>query len=66
MQRAVNAGVVIVIAAGNDGTTNPDPFALGQAKQFSGSVIIAGALDFNTTSIATFSRAEPELEPIGI
>ena len=55
MQRAVNAGVVIVIAAGNDGTTNPDPFALGPAKQFSGSVIIAGALDSNTTSIATFS-----------
>jgi hypothetical protein len=55
MQRAVNAGIVIVIAAGNDGTANPDPFALNPANQFQGSVIIAGALDTNGTSIASFS-----------
>ena len=44
MQRAVSAGVVIVIAAGNDGTADPDPFALTPAQQFPGSVIIAGSL----------------------
>jgi len=32
LQRAVNAGIVIVIAAGNDGTANPDPFALVPAQ----------------------------------
>ncbi|HEY8435018.1 MAG TPA: S8 family peptidase, partial [Sphingomicrobium sp.] len=44
LQRAVNAGIVIVIAAGNDATANPDPFALTPAQQFPGSVIIAGSL----------------------
>jgi hypothetical protein len=55
MQNAVNAGVVLVIAAGNDGTANPDPFALTPAQQFTGSVIIAGALNANGTDIASFS-----------
>src|SRR5206468_6179254 len=54
MQRAVNAGIVLVIAAGNDGTANPDPFALTPAQQFGGSVIIAGAIDSNK-QIASFS-----------
>ena len=54
MQRAVNAGVVIVIAAGNDATANPDPFALTPAQQFPGSVIIAGAID-SSGQIASFS-----------
>jgi hypothetical protein len=44
LQRAVNAGIVIVIAAGNDGTANPDPFALVPAQQFAGHVIIAGSI----------------------
>jgi hypothetical protein len=49
MQRAVNAGIVIVISAGNDGTdptkgANSDPFALVPAQNFSGSVIIAGSV----------------------
>ena len=55
MQRAVSAGIVIVIAAGNDGTPNPDPFALTPAQQFPGSVIIAGALDTDDATIASFS-----------
>ncbi len=55
MQRAVNAGVVIVISAGNDGATNPDPFALTPAQQFPGMVIIAGALDTDNRTIASFS-----------
>ena len=48
MQRAVNAGIVIVISAGNDGTIrprrNPDPFALIPAQHFPGMVIIAGSV----------------------
>ena len=49
MQRAVNAGIVIVISAGNDGTdpikgANSDPFALIPAQNFPGSVIIAGSI----------------------
>lgn len=44
MQRAVNAGIVLVIAAGNDGTANPDSFALKPAQQFAGMVIIAGSI----------------------
>ena len=57
MQRAVNAGIVLVIAAGNDSTTDPDPFALTPAEQFPGSVIIAGSLGApsGTNVISTFS-----------
>jgi hypothetical protein len=49
MQRAVSAGIVIVISAGNDGTdpvkgANSDPFALIPAQNFAGSVIIAGSV----------------------
>lgn len=54
MQRAVGAGIVLVISAGNDATPNPDPFALATAQQFTGSVIIAGATDANN-QIASFS-----------
>ena len=54
MQRAVSAGVVLVIAAGNDATASPDPFALTPARQFPGSVIIAGAID-SSNEIASFS-----------
>ena len=48
--RAVNAGIVIVISAGNDGEdaakgANADPFALSAAQANPGRVIIAGALD---------------------
>lgn len=61
MQRAVNAGIVIVIAAGNDGSANPDPFALIPAQDFAGSVIIAGSVGVasgsgtDTSTISTFS-----------
>jgi hypothetical protein len=57
MQRAVNAGIVIVIAAGNDSTPNPDPFALTPAQNFPGSVIIAGSLGTaaGTNIISDFS-----------
>ncbi|MES2136504.1 MAG: S8 family peptidase [Pseudomonadota bacterium] len=62
MQRAVNAGTVLVIAAGNDSTTSPDPFALTPAQKFPGMVIIAGSLGVDdgsggvdTGTISTFS-----------
>jgi hypothetical protein len=48
MQRAVNAGIVLVISAGNDSTANPDPFALTPAQKFPGMVIIAGSVGVQT------------------
>ncbi|MDQ3478071.1 MAG: S8 family serine peptidase [Pseudomonadota bacterium] len=66
MQRAVSAGVVLVISAGNDGRepegVNPDSFALVPAQQFSGSVIIAGSVGVSTENgvdsnqLSTFSN----------
>ena len=49
MQRAVNAGIILVISAGNDGEdpnlgNNADPFALVPAQTFPGQVIIAGSV----------------------
>lgn len=49
MQRAVNAGIILVISAGNDGEdplkgANADPFALVPAQTFPGQVIIAGSV----------------------
>ena len=61
MQRAVNAGIILVIAAGNDSTANPDPFALIPAQDFPGSVIIAGSVGVasgagvDNGTISTFS-----------
>lgn len=68
MQRAVNAGIVLVISAGNDGEdpskgTNPDSFALTPAQRFPGQVIIAGSIGddngsggTNTNVISSFSN----------
>jgi Subtilase family len=49
MQRAVDAGIILVISAGNDGEDplkggSADPFALIPAQQFPGQVIIAGSV----------------------
>jgi hypothetical protein len=49
MQRAVSAGIILVISAGNDGEdpikgANADPFALVPAQSFPGQVIIAGSI----------------------
>ena len=59
--RAVSAGIVIVISAGNDGEdatkgVNSDPFALSAARAYPGMVIIAGALDTNLSDLAVFSN----------
>src|SRR6185369_13906522 len=66
MQRAVNAGIIIVISAGNDGDkpegVNPDPFALSPAQNFPGMVIIAGSVGVDgggtvdVSQISTFSN----------
>jgi subtilisin family serine protease len=54
MQRAVTAGVVLVIAAGNNGEkpegSNPDPLALVSAQQFPNHVIIAGSVGIDGTT----------------
>lgn len=56
IQRAVDAGIVIVMAAGNGGTANPNGFALQNISNngSSGLFIIAGAMDSNR-NIASFS-----------
>lgn len=67
MQRAVSAGIVLVISAGNDGEDptkggNPDPFALAPAQNFPGMVIIAGSVGVDSggavdvSQISTFSN----------
>ncbi|HTN15653.1 MAG TPA: S8 family peptidase [Sphingomonadaceae bacterium] len=55
VQRASQAGVVVVVAAGNDGETRPDAFARGLTGQGFDNVIIAGAVD-GVGNIADFSN----------
>ena len=54
--QAAAKGVIVVIAAGNDGTANPDPFAdiPANAASSKGLVIIAGSVDSNDV-ISSFS-----------
>lgn len=60
---AANAGVVVIVSAGNDGAStdpaddpnNPDPFAAGLRAAGNGNVIIAGSVDANNI-ISTFSN----------
>ncbi len=56
IQRAVDAGIIIVMAAGNSGTGSPNSFAVQniQNNGSSGLFIIAGAMDANR-NIASFS-----------
>ena len=63
VSRAVAAGIVVVVSAGNDGDStdstldpnNPDPFAVGLRAVGAGSVIIAGSVDKNGV-FSTFSN----------
>jgi hypothetical protein len=63
MQSAVNAGIILVISAGNDGEdpvkgASADPFALVPAQNFPGQVIIAGSVGVamgSTTDISQLS-----------
>lgn len=60
---AAEAGVVIIVSAGNDGDStkagidpnNPDPFAIGLREAGNGNVIIAGSVDANNI-ISGFSN----------
>src|SRR6478736_249675 len=45
VSRAAAAGVLIVVAAGNDGSANPDAFGSGIDTAGNGAVIIAGSVD---------------------
>lgn len=63
VQRAVDAGIVIVMAAGYDIGTSPDIFARTVAQNFAGKVIIAGSVGVddgkggvNLDSISDFSN----------
>src|SRR5688500_7939321 len=58
VSRAVAAGMVIVISAGNEGGASPENFALTTAQQAGGGqVIIAGAMDANRTLTSFSNRA---------
>lgn len=65
MANAANAGVVVIVSAGNDGNStdpaidpsNPDPFAAGLRAAGNGNVIIAGSVDANNTISAFSNRA---------
>ena len=63
LNRAVNAGVVIVISAGNDGKdpalgTNADPFAAVPAARFPTNVIVAGSIGVRDASFTLISTDE--------
>lgn len=61
--RATRSGVVVVVAAGNDGNSteagvdpnNPDSFAVGLRQAGAGNVIIAGSVD-NANAFSSFSN----------
>jgi len=56
--RTVSSGMVVVIAAGNDGTAQPDPLPLGALNATgSGNIIIAGSIDSNGAINSRSNRA---------
>ncbi len=55
VQRAVSAGVVVVVSAGNDGSGSPDTFAQGLANVGVGGVLIVGSVD-EGRNISSFSN----------
>jgi len=66
--RAASAGVVVIVAAGNDGDStdagvdpnNPDPFATGLRQSGAGNVIIAGSVDKDNVFSVFSNRAGAE------
>ena len=64
-QAATQAGIVVVVAAGNDGEStdpsldpdNPDPFALAALAQGNGAVIIVGSVNENGEASSFSNRA---------
>lgn len=59
IQRAIDAGLIIIMAAGNEGTPNPNDFAVQNIQEngASGLFIVAGAMDSNRNMAGFSSRA---------
>ena len=57
---AASAGIVIVVAAGNDGTAQADPFGAGLRAAGNGNVIIAGSVNSSGTISSFSNRAGTE------
>ncbi|GFZ98391.1 hypothetical protein GCM10010923_03160 [Blastomonas marina] len=55
VQRAVAAGVVVIVSSGNDGLGSPDNFAAGISDVGSGGVMIVGSVD-EGGNISSFSN----------
>lgn len=66
--RAASAGAVVIVAAGNEGSStdagvdpnNPDPFATGLRQAGAGNVIIAGSVDSSDAFSSFSNRAGSE------
>ena len=64
MQRAVNAGIVIVISAGNDSTPEPRSFALDPGAEIPGIGDHRRSLGGTGTNVSPISRTRPAPAPI--
>src|SRR5690606_34888594 len=57
MQRAVDAGIVLVASAGNDAGASPGfPAAYASDPRYAGALIAAGALNTSGSGLASFSN----------
>ena len=57
---AANAGIVVVVAAGNSGTSEPDPFGAGLRSAGNGNVILAGSVNASGVISSFSNRAGSE------
>lgn len=56
VRRATNAGIIIVIGAGNDGTANPSGMARSISEAAPGQVIVVGALGSGSGSAVAYDE----------
>lgn len=57
---AANRGLIIVVAAGNDGLAQPDAFAAGIDGAGNGAVIVVGSVDADGSMSSFSNRAGPQ------